>query len=491
MSSPFRTTNPAQFDEVDGIIINESAPPPSIRGVATGIALLIAQFQRGAENLIREVGSIGEVHENYGKSSFEGNIALKNKGFGRLRLLRVIASDAVKATFNLDDGVSTDLLQLDALYKGVYGNSLKVTVVVNADDALARDYKIEDTSTDFVLPAENYKGIKILGIADQAAVDAIFGQSKLVKVTFLANSAEVAALAQTPLATGSDGTVADTDYETAIDAASAEGVANILFLEKYSAVISAKLKTHVAATQDRIAIIAGETPSTQDKAGAITDADSYRDTDGRLIYAFNGVKTNINGIETVTSPASWVASTISQTSPHIDPAFADNSRFMAGATGLVNEALSRADFIQLKDAGIAGFEFDPDLGFKLRSGITTQILNSSKVTILRRRMADFLTTSAGQFLKNFQNAPNTRDNRRDVGGSILSFVRTLERDKILPSDDEVQTGAAKIVDVESLNTDASIAAGRFTILWKQRIFSSMRYIILQAEIGESVVVTEG
>jgi hypothetical protein len=54
----------------------------------------------------------------------------------------------------------------------------------------------------------------------------------------------------------------------------------------------------------------------------------------------------------------------------------------------------------------------------------------------------------------------------------------------------VKTGKAKLVDTESFNTDASIAAGFFKILWRQRIFSSMRYIVLQAEIGESVVVTE-
>jgi len=122
--------------------------------------------------------------------------------------------------------------------------------------------------------------------------------------------------------------------------------------------------------------------------------------------------------------------------------------------------------------------------------VVTQIANSSKVMVLRRRMADFLTNSAAKFLKNYQNAVNSKQNRNLVKGAFLQFIDSLERDGILPKDSEVSSGLAKLVDVNSLNTDASIAAGFFKILWKQRIFSSMRYIVLQAEIGESVVVTE-
>jgi hypothetical protein len=59
----------------------------------------------------------------------------------------------------------------------------------------------------------------------------------------------------------------------------------------------------------------------------------------------------------------------------------------------------------------------------------------------------------------------------------------------VPKSSEVQGGAASIVDVKSLNTNDSIAQGYFKILYKRRIYSSMRYIVLQAEIGESVVVT--
>mgnify|MGYP001557843985 FL=1 len=110
--------------------------------------------------------------------------------------------------------------------------------------------------------------------------------------------------------------------------------------------------------------------------------------------------------------------------------------------------------------------------------------------IYRRRMADYLTNSVGRFLKNYQNAVNSANNRALVKGAIMTFITSLENDGILPKDSEVSGGVAKLVDVESLNTPSSIAAGFFKIQWRQRIYSSMRYIVLNAEIGESVVVTE-
>jgi hypothetical protein len=98
-------------------------------------------------------------------------------------------------------------------------------------------------------------------------------------------------------------------------------------------------------------------------------------------------------------------------------------------------------------AGARVFEFDSDLGIKPKAGVTTQIVDTSKVTVLRRRMADYLTQSAGRFLKNYQNAVNSADNRRAIKSAILAFVNQNERDGMLPKDSEVSDGKAKLVDV--------------------------------------------
>lgn len=481
----FRSNNPTTWAEIDQIVIDERAPTPSVTGVATNIAGYLAQFQRGPEELV-EIGSTQEFEETFGRSSFSGNQNLKNKKFGRLRVRRVVSSSAAASLLTLKDGSDADILTLTASSKGAWGDS--VSVVVSAGSESGVKIEVKDNSVNAVLPSEIYDNVDLTG-KSQLEVDQIFAPSRLVVATVIGTPTDnLAILSETDLAGGSDGTVADTDYESALVDFEQEKSANFIFADKHNAAINGYLKAHAAATQDKMVIIAGSENDTV--SAAIADVANYRDADGRIIYAYPWVQTRLDGVASFQSPASWMASLLSQTSPHIDPAYTANTQFLGGMLKL-KRTISRAQYIQLKDGGIAAFEQDPDIGFKLKSGVVTQILNSSKVMIFRRRMADYLTTSVAFFLKNFQNAVNNRDNRLACGASIRQFIQLREQEGILPGDDEVQGGLAKIVDVETLNTDDSIALGYFKILWKQRIFSSMRYIVLTAEIGESVVVREG
>ena len=476
----FRSTDPTTFDDVDGIIINESAPAPNVAGVAANIGALIGTTQRGPTDLT-EIGSIGEFHEQYGKANFGINTALKNKKFGRLKIARVVASDAVQA-FKAFQSAATDRITFYAKQgKGAFGNNIQVKI--EAGSTTGKKYTIQDINTDAVLPTEVYDNIVITAITAST-----FAASKLITATVNSVAAEPDNAAFTSLATGADGTVSDANYQTAIALLEVEGSCNVFALDSYNDVRNGYIKAHCQNTQDKMGIMAGaESDSVSD---AITDVSDKRDTDGRLIYAFPWVQTVIDGATTYTSPAPWLLSIITQIAPNIDPAYAKNTQYMSGATGL-KLALTRTNYISLKDAGICAFESDQDLGgIKPKSGVVTQIADSSKTQILRRRMADFLTASVAKFLKNYQNAVNSKEQRSLVKGAMMGFVTSLENDRILPSDSDVSSGKAKLIDTESLNTDSSIAAGFFKILWRQRIFSSMRYIVLQAEIGESVVVTE-
>ena len=477
----YRSTDPTTFDDVDGIVINESAPAPNVAGVAANIAILVAQTERGPTDLT-EIGSIGEFHEQFGKNDAYGaNLSLKRKKFGRLKLIRVVASDAVVASKAFQSS-SVDRITFTAKQgKGAYGNSIQVKI--ENGSSVGKKYTIKDSSAGSVLPQEVYDKIEITAI-----VASTFAASKLVTAVVNSSAAEPTNAAFTALASGSDGTVANGDYEDAIEKAEIEAAGNFIFVDSYNDTRNGYLEAHVAATQDKIAILAGLEADTV--SDAITDVADFRDADGRMIYGFPWVQTEINGVLTYTNPASWIASILSQTAPNVDPSFSGNTQFLTGITGL-KLALTRANYIALKDAGICAFEYDADIGFKVKSGIVTQIANSSKVTILRRRMADYLTNSVARFLKNYQGAVNSAENRKLVKGAIQSFVTVQQNNGILPKDSELTDGAkASLIDTESLNTNTTIAAGMFKILWRQRIYSSMRYIVLQAEIGESVVVTE-
>ncbi len=486
----FRSTNPTVWDDVDGIIINEQAPSPNIQGVAANTAILVGQFERGPINELTLIGSIGEFHEKFGKnSSFSGSKQLKNKSFGILKIIRTLAAAAVAASVNVVDDDPETVITFNAKFKGVYGNNIQYKIEAGSDSG--KKYTFHDSSAGAVYPDEVYDNISIIS-KTQEELDEIFGGSFLIAPVYVAASTSeepenVASL--TNLTSGSDGTIADTDYQTSIAVAEEERSGNVLWTDKYNTNIRGYLKTHLVNAPDKMVIL-GADDETETYSATISDVATYKDTDGRIIYAFNHLKTNINGVDVWQSPAPWIASIISNTSPSIDPAYAENVKYTLGASTVYHK-LNRTNYIALKEAGISSFEVDSDLGIKLVSGIVTQTANSSKVTILRRRMADYLQDSIAYFLKNYQNAPNTAGNRSEVKAAILAWDNSLIQDGILPNDDEVSGGLARLVDSESLNTDLSIGLGFFKLLYKRRIFSSMRFIVLTAEIGETVVVTEG
>ena len=480
--SIYRSTNPADFNAIDGIVVDESAPPPAIQGVGTGTAILVGQFERGPVGVLTPIGSQGELQSLFGADQTRsGNIALANKQFAALNIIRAAAAAAAAATLAIETAGSVHVLTFNALYPGAYGNNIQVAIA--AGSTQGSKYTITDTNTTAVNPAETYDNVLITQISTLQP----FAASKLISVTVVATSAEPATQSATSLASGSEGSIADTDYQTGITASQIEGAGDILFLDVYNSTRNGYLTTSAAATQDKMVVMAGAIGDSV--STAVSAVGSLRDSDGRLIYAYNWVQTVINGVLTFTSPASWLASLISQTAPNVDPAFAGNTQYLAGVTGLYN-SLQRSDYISLKNAGICAFEYDGDIGFKVKSGVVTQIADSSKLLILRRRMADFLTKSIARFLKAYQNDVNSQDNRNGVKGAILQFVQAQQTLKVLPKDSEVKNGKASLVDTDSLNTDSTIAQGYFYVLYKQRIYSSMRYIVLMAEIGESVVVTE-
>lgn len=480
----FRSTDPLTWDDVDGIVINESAPAPNVAGVAANVAILVGTSQRGPAELTT-ITSIQYALDKFGKDSSKGlNKVLKNKAFGLLKFVRVVAAAAAKSEKVFDAG-AVDTIKFVAKYAGAYGNLIKVSISAGTTVG-TKKYVIQDTNPGSVLPVEVYDNVAITSLD----TNNVFLKSALVDVVVVddTNEPDNTAAAEA-LAGGDDGVVADTDYETALERCEMEGAGNVVFLDDYNQVRNGYLKAHAALTQDRMVICNGL--ESDDVAAATAAVANLRDVEGRVIYAFPYAATVVDGIEQMQPAAWWMASVISQTNPSVDPAYTKNSQFLGGITKL-NMAINRNQYIMLKDAGIAALEYDPDFGHKIKSGVVTQIVNSELVTILRRRMTDFLTTSVAKFLKNYQNAVNSKVNRTAVKAAIETFDASLVANGILPSDSEMPSGEkAKLIDTEVLNTSASIAAGFFKILYKRRIYSSMRYIVLSAEIGQSVVVKEG
>lgn len=478
----YKTNNPLEYNDVDGIVADETAPPPQVQAAGAGVAIIVGLFSWGlSNNLSKAYGKATEIFRDYMNTAISGMDALRNKSFSAIKIIRVLAADAVKATFTFKDVDPKDSVVFTALYEGVMGNKIKIKIEDGTNSGKKYSVMLDDIDNVAYFPEEVYDDVALANIV------ATFAASKLVRAAIaVGGDTDPENIAYTALATGANGTATDEEYETAIKISEAEGAGNVLFLDVYNTLRNGYLKTSVSLTQEMMAILAGS--ETETVTEAIAAVATLRDVDGRLIYAFNWLQTAIRGANVFQSPASYYASIISNTGPHLDPAYAENSQYLYGVNE-IKRKLKRRDYISLMEAGISSFEFDKDIGFKIKSGVVTQVANSSKVTVLRRRMTDFLISSHARFLKNYQNAPNSQGNRVAVQGAMYNFIETdLEKNGVLPKDSEVQGGLAKIVDIETLNDDISIAEGYNYILYKQRIWSSMRFIVLKAEVGTGVVV---
>jgi len=481
----YKTTNPLEYAEVDGIVADEQAPAPQILSKGVGTAIAIGLFGWGPENTLSSVVTKQlEFYRLHMNTSHSGMQALRNKSFSALKIIRVAATGAAASAKTFKDGAGTpvDSITFTAKYKGVMGDNIQVKIEAGTTEGNKYSIKLDDDDNVSYFPEEIYDN------CTRSNIVASMANSKLVVPTVLTSGSPVepAAVTYTALTGGADGTVVDTDYEDSIAVTEQEGAGNFVFLDVYNSTRNGYLKTSAATTQDKMMILAGDEDETPTEA--IAAVATLKDVDGRLIYAFNWLETTINGVKQFMSPASFYASIMSNIGPHIDPAFAGNSQYLYGVTD-IKQKLSRADYISLMAAGISSFEFDSDIGFKIKSGVVTQTANSEKVTVSRRRMTDFLIDAHTSFLKNYQNAINSSSNRKAIQAAMLNYIeQNLEKNGILPKDSEVNGGLAKLVDIETLNDDTSIGQGFNYILYKQRIWSHMRFIVFKAEIGTGVIV---
>jgi len=368
----YKTNNPLEYNKVDGIVSDETAPAPQVQSAGVGTAILVGVFSWGPTELSQKVSQRLELFRTYMDTAISGMDALINKSFSSLRVVRVDVADAVKAAKTFQDIDPKDSVVFTAKYKGAKGNDIQVKIEDGTNSGKKYSVKLNDSANVSYFPEEIYDDVAL------SDVPATFANSKLVVASLSvgADTDPENTVGYVALTLGSNGAAVDTDYQNAIAKTEVEKSGNVVFLDVYNEVRNGYLKATAAVTQDKMVICAG--PENQTVAEAVTAADALRDVDGRIIYAYNWLETTIRGVKVFQSPASFMASIISNIGPHIDPAYAGNSQYLYGVSAIKN-GLSRPNFITLKEGGISSFEFDSDIGFKVKSGIVTQILNSEKV----------------------------------------------------------------------------------------------------------------
>ena len=479
MPSPYVTDNPLEFTQFPGVYISEKAPPPTVIGTGTNNVILIGQFERGPVNEPHAIGSTAELQDLYGNNPiYTGNKALRLKRWNNLHVIRAVAAAASEATIT-QTITSKNTFTATALYKGVYGNKIKITVA-DGTNANTKKFTVTDEGTSKIV--EVYDNLTIQGSSD-TELQAVFENSKLVKITS-AHATEEPGDGTLTLAGGTDGVIASTDYTNAINNADINLSGKIYFTDDQSAGVKAALSNFVKTEQAGLCVV-GPSTLTVGIDDAITDAKLYLDSAGRVLYAYNPLKFNINGVLTEESPVYMAVSVLGLVSPQVSPAAARTTRYTSTAAD-VKYNINRTNFIKLYNAGIMAFENDPDLrGIKLAMAPT----GNPQLTVQRRRVTDFYLKSVAFFLKYYQSEPISAILKQEVVANIESFDQTLINNGVLPSEQDVGRKVL-LVRTDGVGSADDEKRGILKIEIQRVLFSPADFIVVEATIGETVEVRE-
>jgi hypothetical protein len=146
--------------------------------------------------------------------------------------------------------------------------------------------------------------------------------------------------------------------------------------------------------------------------------------------------------------------------------------------------LKMADYIQFRAKGIMALRIDRTEGAVIQSGITTSLTPGLK-NYARQAMADYVEDSIAVALAPFEKLPLT-DSLKDLETSeVTAFLEGL-----LSRDNKpLQRIKGYTVDDKNGNTEELLDAGIFTIIIKVKTLASQDDLVLQAQVGETVVVT--
>lgn len=470
----YYTTNPNEFKLTDSVIIAEQAQTTSGR-LSSGPALvgIVGAFPWGPTDTLLEFASGAALLETLvggysAPEEYGGYRAIAEKRFGgELRIVRVEATDAVKASRTLDDGTN-DSIDITAKYSGAAAN--EITVLYTKVDATTFDLTVTWGSI-----IETFEGITFnaAGMAYLTANSDYINAALNVAAGGIPDS-DVSAVA---LSSGSDGTLADLDYTGSSSVASGLYVlrqmedGGYVFVAEYtSAAVITALQAHVAA---KICVAGAQASSSNDQATNNTAASSTSD---ERIKLFNHRVTQlINGTLFTVDLTAFNAAIWSSIDPSESIAQKKWKSHLSPIAGVpAGVLLERSQWIAANAVGAIMLEKLTDGGYKFHMDITSDPADGV-TSAVRRRMHDLVNFETGTALENFANAKPTPDTRRAAKAAMDKKLTTLQSNQ----------------QIEEFSTsEVSRTGDSVTYETKVKLFGEMRFIINKTTVGENVVIDE-
>lgn len=472
-----------------GINIWETQPVTPIRGNSANTIGMVGALPWGPVDEPVLVTTPADFFAHFYPSAFgplkdwrayPAILALLNKPLftrGGLRVVRVGATGHAYAEHEFGTSVAAV-----ARHPGAYGNQVKVGW---GDDgemivAVGSSYLVR------------YPGVAVGGVVTDpgdpyVAVEALPGAS-----------GAPAAAAPVALSGGSDGAAVAGDFTAAIGGLYGSAAPDVAFVAECPAAlinqVNAALKAWAEDNPGGLAVLS--TVPEQSKSDAMTYAPDYKTGNaGRTTYHWPRVKT-VNGFDPNQAPVTvdgnaFAAAAIANVDPWISPGGAGKQQgaqdLLSGIVGLEDESAGMVDLDLLNDAGVAPWFVSRALGVIIRKGVTTS--TEGRVKIAARRMTDYLTSSIAGFAEQFVERPldiNLDD--RELGENTGSFVGSVV--DFLQREQDAGHIRAFVVEPYSGNTQADIDEGRWTVIVAVKLMSSADEIVLMANIGETVEITE-
>lgn len=304
----------------------------------------------------------------------------------------------------------------------------------------------------------------------------------------------------------------DAAYSTSIDALLTDRApsrdVNLLFGARKSSNIAAKLKSHAGEASSRgIGRMVIISPALSVQNLTAVGGDAYPGVGGNraegVVYCWPGAQTfmpeavgfrlrtadsltTIDGIMDDPSDG-WMASILSNLAPERNPGQAASPvpEIMSLVLDLQRGApdLGMPEYTFLRAQGVAGLRWSTDNGAIFQSGITTSKISGQK-NINRRRFSYFVEDSIARRLNQYAKLPANSKLRDGASGECVAFCSEL----LSPDNPDAQRIDDFQVDDKSGNTPNLRAKGIQVIIVRVKMTPTADFIVLQAEVGESVVI---
>lgn len=494
MPSVHFTSNPADYTQLEELSITERQPAAFIRGADLSVVGIFTKTTRGPLTP-QIITSIPQALSYYGPRQAATGGALYNelykcllgKPFGTIVVRRVAAAAATAATLSL-----SSVLQIDASSVGIWGNAV-TAAVENASDGTSTKFNLRiKFQTEQVL----FENLNINTAGDNNLASVVGDDyGRLVTLTKLANGRPVN-VGDTSLATGSDGTLAATDYTAALaDLAAFNGISVVICPESLEdtvtagaqATLNAAIVTAAANAFDREFFtwdgIPGNSAS-QTMTALNTQITTRSD---RIEWCYNAAKVidSATGLKVECGAHTFLASIRSQNDVDVHCGSQAAKKQLAGIVELRNTTLTRADLVLLRAKGVSTLVTDTSFGglgttsegFSFQSVVTTD-LTPGKTEYTRRVMADFVLQSLADRLRFFVKEKNTAEKRGQMLGEIIAFLSDLK-------------SKGRVVEdfaVIPASTPADRGQGIEQIELQVDLIDHVLHLVLVADIGTATVI---